>query len=76
MGGLMASAAGALSNCAAVRARRGPGGRCEGMSVAGTSSMAEWQISQAEQAPECWGCAAQLAGVLSQVAAVAVAAWS
>ena len=76
MGGLMASAAGALSNGAAPRARRGPGGWCAGVSAAGTSSMAEWQISQAEQAPECWGWAAQLAGVLSQVAAVAVAAWS
>ena len=76
MGGLMASAAGALSNCAEARGSKAPAGRGVGVSDAGKPSMAEWQISQAEQAPECWGCAAQLTGVLSQVAAVAVAAWS
>lgn len=59
MGGLMASAAGALSNCAALRARRGQGGWCAGVSAAGTSSMAEWQISQAEQALAWWSWAAQ-----------------
>lgn len=52
MGGLMASAAGALSNWAEASGSELPG--VEGVSVdrSGVSSMAEWQISQAEQAAE------------------------
>ena len=80
MGGLMASAAGALSNGAAPRARRGPGGWCAGVSAAGTSSMAEWQISQAEQALAWWSWAAQPVLAPSQAATSAAAgaaeAWS
>lgn len=49
MGGLMASAARALSNCAEARGSRAPAGREAGVSDAGRPSMAEWQISQAEQ---------------------------
>ena len=80
MGGLMASAAGALSNGAALRARRGPGGWCTGVSAAGTSSMAEWQISQAEQALAWCSWAAQpvLAPLhaAASAAAGAAKAWS
>ena len=80
MGGLMASAAGALSNGAAPRARRGPGGWCTGVSAAGTSSMAEWQISQAEQALAWWSWAAQPvldpSHATASVAAGAAKAWS
>lgn len=59
MGGLMASAAGALSNCAAARGSRAPVGRGEGVSDAGRPSMAEWQISQAEQLALWWSCVSQ-----------------
>jgi hypothetical protein len=80
MGGLMASAAGALSNGAALRARKGPGGCCAGASVGGTSSMAEWQISQAEQELAWWSWAAQLVPVswhaAPSAAAGATEAWS
>lgn len=51
MGGLMASAAGALSNCAEARGSRARGA---GVSDAGRPSMAEWQISQAEQLALWW----------------------
>ena len=59
MGGLMASAAGALSNGAAVSASKLPGAEGASANRAGASSMAEWQISQAEQVAEWWSCAAQ-----------------
>lgn len=52
MGGLMASAAGALSNCAEARGKGAPVDTGPGVRAAGASSMAEWQISQAEQAAE------------------------
>ena len=54
MGGLMASAAGALSNCAEVTGSVVPEERCVGVSTTGASSMAEWQISQAEQLLVWW----------------------
>lgn len=54
MGGLMASAAGALSNCAEARGSRALAGRGAGVSDAGRPSMAEWQISQAEQLALWW----------------------
>jgi len=76
MGGLMASAKGALSNCAVVRGRWGPGERRPGVGAAGASSMAEWQISQAEQAAVWCSCAAQPAVEPSQAAEeVASSSW-
>ncbi len=65
MGGLMARAAGALSNC---EKARGSAVRCgwgAGVTTPGASSMAEWQIPQAEQAPVWWLCPPQ-APVLSE----------
>jgi len=49
MGGLTICAAGTLSNCAEARGSRAPAERGMGVSDAGRPSMAEWQISQAEQ---------------------------
>ena len=51
---MMASAAGALSNCAEARGSKAPAGRGAGVSDAGRPSMAEWQISQAEQLALWW----------------------
>lgn len=59
MGGLMARAAGALSNCAAERGREERCGHRVGVTAPGVSSMAEWQIPQAEQAPVWWLCPPQ-----------------
>ena len=52
MGGLTASAAGALAKCAEAQGGMTPESAGVGMSGAATSSMAEWQMSQAEQAAE------------------------
>jgi len=77
MGGLMASAAGALSNCAAARGCGAAVERWVGVSAAGASSMEEWQISQAEQAAEWWSCAVQPSTLPSHGdAAAACSAWS
>lgn len=75
MGGLMASAAGALSNWAAASGSELPG--VEGVSVdrSGVSSMAEWQISQAEQAAEWWACESQTGFSPSQGACRACRSW-
>lgn len=59
MGGLMARAAGALANCANARGRAERCGVGAGLSAAGPSSMAEWQMSQAEQVLVWWLCALQ-----------------
>lgn len=71
MGGLMASAAGALSKRSAVGGSVLPG--CEGVSLdwSGVSSMAEWQISQAEQVAEWWAWESQSGLSPSQRASIA-----
>lgn len=60
MGGLSAGASGALSKRATALGRRKLAGRWSGIRCAGKSSMAEWQISQAEQVAEwCSSCTPQ-----------------
>jgi len=54
MGGLMARAAGALSNCANALGRAERCGMGAGLIGPGASSIAEWQMSQAEQGLVWW----------------------
>lgn len=75
MGGLMTNAAGALSNCAEPMGRAVPVAPTAGARAAGTCSMAEWQMSQAEHAAAWCSWAAQLAAPPSQAGGVACAAW-
>ena len=75
MGGLMASAAGALSNCAEVTGSVAPEERRACVSATRASSMAEWQISQAEQLLVWWSGPAQAVLEPSQ-ATEAAAGWS
>ena len=49
MGGLISNAAGALCKGAGVWRRCAPGSRAAVVETPGAASMAEWQISQAEQ---------------------------
>ena len=71
MGGLMTSAAGALSNCAQEMGSLVPEACWAGASRAAESSMAEWQIPQAEQVLAWWSCSAHEVLALSQEAATA-----
>ena len=75
MGGLMASAAGALSNGETARTSTEHAGAGSSVSRADTSSMAEWQISQAEQVLEWWSCAVQPEAALSQAECAACMPW-
>lgn len=75
MGGLITRAAGALSNGAAANdseLRAGPDAR---VGRAGVFSMAEWQISQAEQVAEWEPCDAQSMSVPAQARGGASIEW-
>ena len=65
IGGLMASAAGALANRAVPPGRAKLAGASAGACSMGASSMAEWQMSQAVQLPWLCSCPAQSAAGVS-----------